>query len=283
MVKLTLDLTDKPTTILANQGMIDKVVMNLVINASEAMPEGGDLNISTTIVTLDNDYCKSHLQAKPGKFVKLVIRDSGHGMDEKTLPRIFDPFFSTKERRSTKDTGLGLSVVRGIVQQFGGHITCKSNLGEGTEFRVYFPAVEDSQEIFETVVPVTPLEGKGTILIVEDILEVVEFEQMGLESAGYEVIVATNGKEALEIYRLRKDEISLVILDLIMPEMSGRECLMELIKIDPRVKVLIASGYSPADDLRKEISPLVRGFIHKPFSMTDLQDKVRFALDGMDA
>ncbi|MGC8659408.1 MAG: PAS domain-containing hybrid sensor histidine kinase/response regulator, partial [Desulfomonilaceae bacterium] len=282
VVKLTLDLTDKPTTILASHGMLDQVVMNLAINASEAMPKGGGLNISTTIVTLDGQNHKSRLEPRPGKYVRLTVKDSGQGMDEQTLLRIFDPFFSTKERGATGGTGLGLSVVSGIVQQLGGHITCRSKLGEGTEFKVLLPVIEDSDEIPESVDPVTPVEGKGTILVVEDILEVVELEKMGLESAGYRVMVATSGKEALEIYGLRNKEISLVILDLIMPEMPGRDCLMELIKIDPTVKVLIASGYSPEDDLLREINPLVRGFIHKPFSMTGLQDKVRFALDDIN-
>ena len=125
--------------------------MSLAINASEAMPDGGALKISTSTVSLDDDYCKSHLEAKPGAYVMLSVRDTGRGMDKETLTRIFDPFFSTKERGSTRGTGLGLSVVRGIVQQQGGHVTCESEPGKGTEFKVYFPSIEEPLMMAKTV------------------------------------------------------------------------------------------------------------------------------------
>ncbi len=146
VVQLDLDLIDGPTTIVADHGQIDQLVMSLAINASEAMPDGGALKISTSTVSLDDDYCKSHLEAKPGTYVMLSVRDTGRGMDKETLARIFDPFFSTKERGSTRGTGLGLSVVQGIVQQQGGHVTCESEPGKGTEFKVYFPSIEDAPD-----------------------------------------------------------------------------------------------------------------------------------------
>ena len=280
IVEFDLDLANAPTTILSDHAQIDQLVMSLAINASEAMPNGGALKISTSIVSLDDDYCKSHLEAKPGAYVMLSVRDNGCGMDKETLTRIFDPFFSTKERGSTRGTGLGLSVVRGIVRQQGGHVTCESEPGKGTEFKVYFPSIEKPSMPAKMVEPQVQSGTQETILVVEDNIPVAELERRGLEMAGYTVIVATKGREALEIYQTRKGEISLVILDLLMPEMSGRDCLMELLKIDPSVKVLIASGYSPSDELHGEISPFVKGFVHKPFGMAQLLGSVEAVLRG---
>ena len=274
VVQVDLDLIDGPTTIRADHGQIDQLVMNLAINASEAMPNGGRLKIATTKVSLDDEYCRTHYGSKPGGYVMLTVSDTGRGMDQEILVKIFDPFFSTKERGSTRGTGLGLSVVKGIVQQQGGHVTCESEPGKGTAVKVYFPAIEAPLTTAKTVLQTVQSEGTETILVVEDNIPVAELERRFLANAGYEVIVATNGQEALDIYQTRKEEMSLVILDLLMPEMSGRDCLMELLKIDPSIKLLIASGYAPEDELHKEISPLVKGFLHKPFGMIQLLDAV---------
>jgi PAS domain S-box-containing protein len=280
VVQIDMDLTDEPTTIRADHGQIDQLVMNLAINASEAMPTGGRLKIATKTVSLDDEYCSHNHGAQPGNYVMLSVSDTGRGMDEETVARIFDPFFSTKERGSTRGTGLGLSVVKGIVQQQGGHVTCESEPGKGTEFKVYFPAIEAPLAPTEEVDPTVQSGGSETIMVVEDSIPVAELEERFLKGAGYNVIVATNGREALDIYRSKKEEISLVILDLLMPEMSGRDCLMELLKIDPSVKVLIASGYAPEDELHREIRPLVKGFLHKPFAMAELVNQARYVLDG---
>ncbi|MGC8603078.1 MAG: PAS domain-containing hybrid sensor histidine kinase/response regulator, partial [Desulfomonilaceae bacterium] len=271
IIRLDLDLTDRPTTILADKGEIGQLFMNLAINASEAMPDGGDLKVTTSIVSLDEDYCKANLGAKPGDYVMLSVRDTGRGMDTETKCRIFDPFFSTKQRGPTRGTGLGLSVVRGIAQQRGGHITCESEPGEGTEFKVYFPIIDSKDQ---------PI-GPQKILVVEDNEKVAELEKRALESSGYKVIIAVNGKEAIEKFQARRDEISLVILDLILPEKSGRDCLMEMLTIDPSVKVLIASGYSMEGALKEEITPLVRGFVRKPFVIADLISAVHGALENV--
>jgi PAS domain S-box-containing protein len=279
-VQIDLDLTDGPTTILADHSQIDQLVVHLAVNASEAMPLGGRLKIATKTVSLDDEYCRTHNGVKPGGYVMLSVSDTGIGMDKETLARIFDPFFSTKEKGSTRGTGLGLSVVQGIVRQHDAHITCESEPRKGTEFKVYFPAIA-SQRKTKQKAGLSPESGQSrTVLLVEDEPGVADCGRRILTSAGYSVITATNGRKALEIYRLRKDEISLVILDLIMPEMSGRDCLMELVKIDPSVKVLIASGYAPADELHKEISPLVKGFLHKPFAITQLLNEARSVMDS---
>jgi signal transduction histidine kinase len=143
VVQVDLDLAEGPSTIHADHGQIDQLVMNLAINAAEAMPNGGRLKIATKTASLDDEYCKRHHGLKPGIYVMLSVSDTGRGMDKETLARIFDPFFSTKQRGSTKGTGLGLSVVQGIAQQHGGHVTCESEPGKGTEFRIYFPAIEE--------------------------------------------------------------------------------------------------------------------------------------------
>jgi two-component system, cell cycle sensor histidine kinase and response regulator CckA len=280
VVQIDLDLVDGPATIHADPNQIDQMLMNLAINASEAMPDGGMLRFRTAKKALDDEYCKAHNKLEPGNYVTLSVTDTGRGMNRETLSRIFEPFFSTKQRGSTRGTGLGLSVVQGIAHQHGGHVDCESEPGKGTEFKVYFPAIEEPLADVKSVVPTVQSGGTETILVVEDNIPVVDLEQRFLAGAGYTVIVAANGREALDIYRSRKEEISLVVLDLLMPEMSGRDCLMELLKIDPSVKVLIASGYAPEDELHKEIRPLVRGFLQKPFAMAELVKDVRAGLDS---
>ena len=280
VVQIDMDLTEEPTTICADPNQIDQILMNLAINASDAMPNGGRLTLATKTLSSNEGPCLICNKPISENSVMLSVKDTGRGMDEETLSKIFDPFFSTKQRGAKRGTGLGLSVVQGLVQQKDGHICCQSEPGRGTEFRVYFPAIGALVKTVTARESTAKTLGTGTILVVEDNVEVAEFEQKCLGSAGYKVIAANNGKEALEIYRTRTEEISLVILDLIMPEMSGRDCLMELVKIDPSVRVLIASGYTPEDDLHKELTPLVRGFVHKPFTITALQNEVQSVLSG---
>ncbi len=280
VVKIDVDLTDSPVTIHADPNQIDQVVINLAINASEAMPNGGRLKIVTTTVALDKEYCQVHHGVKPGKYVMLSLSDTGLGMDKETLTKAFEPFFSTKQRGSTRGTGLGLSVVKGIVQQHHGHVICESEPGKGTEFKVYFPAIESEPTTKKNASPSAQSTGAETILVVDDTLPVAELAHRILTNAGYSVITANNGREALDIYETKRDEISLVILDLLMPEMSGRDCLMELLKIDPSVKALIASGYAPEDELHREIGPLVKGFLHKPFAIAELLNEARSVLGG---
>jgi two-component system, cell cycle sensor histidine kinase and response regulator CckA len=164
------------------------------------------------------------------------------------------------------------------VEQQGGHITCESEPGKGSKFRVYFPAFDSGPARGEKISKSAKSTRPGTILVVEDIPQIADLSSRFLHNAGYPVITAATGQEAIAIYQAKKREISLVILDLIMPEMSGTECLMELVKIDPSVKVLIASGFSPCDELHREINPLVKGFVQKPFAMTQLLDGVRSVL-----
>ena len=279
-VQLEIKLLDESAIIEADVNQIAEVLINLVNNAAEAMQGGGKLDISTRKVMIDSESCRSYLNCSPGDYVVMTVSDTGCGMDEVTLAKMFDPFFSTKPRGSVKGMGLGLAVVNGIVQQSGGFIKCDSRLGRGTEVQVHFPQIEKAA-IDEKPLPHTGVTtGTETILVVEDVSVVADLEKAFLEHAGYSVLLASNGLEAVYLYNERKNDIALVLMDLMMPVMSGKECLMELLKINPSVKTLIFSGYSPEDELSKEVAPFVKGFIPKPCRKDELLLALRRAIDS---
>ena len=240
MIDIQMDLSDDLAEIHADPTQMEQVLMNLAVNARDAMPDGGKLTVGTKNVTLDEEYCRIHAEAKPGEYVLLTVSDTGHGMDKATIDHIFEPFYTTKELG--RGTGLGLAMVYGIVKQHGGYITCYSEVGHGTTFNVYLPAIESQVEPDVDKTGVMPAFGTETILLVDDEEFVRDLGARILSKAGYNVLTATNGKEALDLFEKERTQISLVILDLIMPEMGGKECLKELRKIDPQLKVLIASG-----------------------------------------
>ncbi|MGC8658823.1 MAG: PAS domain-containing hybrid sensor histidine kinase/response regulator [Desulfomonilaceae bacterium] len=270
--------TDEPLFISADPNQINQAVMNILVNSSEAMPEGENITIRTRKVELDDEFCRLHPKVKPGAYVMLTVRDFGRGMDKQTLARAFEPFFSTKERDSKRGTGLGLSVTQGIVEQHGGYVSCESEPDKGTEFKLYFPALESVQN--------NTAEGKifqGTnrdypILFVEDETLLADQAKLLLNRAGYSILTASNGAEALKIYRESEGKISLVILDLIMPVMSGRDCLRELVKLDPAVKILVASGFAPDVDLGEEIKHFAKGFVTKPYDFGSLVNSIESIL-----
>ncbi len=211
--------------------------MNLALNARDAMPEGGKLTLSTENMTLDGDYCRVHPGATPGKYVLLAISDTGFGMDKEILDHMFEPFFTTKG--VGRGTGLGLAVVYGIVKQHGGYVTCESQPGYGTVFKIYLPAIEEQEIVSDELVEEPKLPGgTETVLLVDDEDVVRDLGELILTESGYSVLTAKNGKEALEIYQNERGRIALVILDLLMPEMGGRQCMQELIKINPTIRVL---------------------------------------------
>jgi CheY-like chemotaxis protein len=279
MIDIRLNLQDKLAPINADPVQIDQILMNLAINARDAMPDGGKLAVETKNVTLDQRYCDSHVNVLPGKYVMLSISDTGHGMDELTRARIFDPFFTTKERDATKGTGLGLAVVHGIVDQHRGHMICESEPGKGSTFKIYFPAV-DAAESPKDSFGNRLLDGHGeTILMVDDEELVRDLGVRTLKRAGYNVITAANGKEALELYGKKQDKIELVILDLLMPEMGGKQCLSELLRIQPKPKVLVASGHSDDVSMEESLRLGANGFVSKPFRLMELLRQVRTILD----
>ena len=278
MIDIELILADDLARIHADPTQVDQVLMNLAVNARDAMPEGGKLVIETANVFLDEECGKALLGAKPGEYVLLSVSDTGHGMDKETLDHIFEPFYTTKE--AGKGTGLGLAMVYGIVKQHGGYITCYSEPGEGTTFKIYFPVIEMEIDQDVTTTGTMPAFGTETILLVDDEEFVRDLGKRILERSGYTVLTAANGKEALDLYRRERGKISLVILDLIMPEMGGKQCLEELLKIDPKARVLIASGFAANGQTKEAIETGARGFVDKPYNMKGMLQAVREVLDS---
>ncbi len=277
MIDIKLELSADLPTINADPSQVEQVLMNLAVNARDAMPDAGKLTVKTDLVMLDEDYCRLHVEANPGKHVLLEISDTGQGMDKETVEHIFEPFFTTKEMG--RGTGLGLAMAYGIVKHHNGHITVYSEVGKGSTFRVYLPAVPVEAETAMEDSGIMPAFGTETVLLVDDEEFLRELGTRILRKNGYTVLQAVNGKEALGLFRKEHSQISLVILDLIMPEMGGTECLKELLKIDPQVKVLIASGFSADASIRDTIQMGARGFVSKPFRVKELLRHIRKALD----
>jgi two-component system, cell cycle sensor histidine kinase and response regulator CckA len=276
-INIDLHLKGNLELIKADRSQIGQVLMNLGVNSRDAMPDGGTLTIGTANIQLDEEYCSSYIETKPGRYVLLTVSDTGQGMDKETLSHMFEPFYSTKE--TGKGTGLGLATVYGIVKQHSGHITCYSELGMGTTFKIYFPAIEQAEDA-ETRTNDGPIRGgTETILLVDDDDEIKDLGATLLNSFGYAVVRAGNGKEALEIYQRDRESISLVILDLIMPVMDGRQCLAEILRIDPHAKVIIASGYSEGGPANGVMAARAKGFVQKPYSMRELLTTIREILD----
>ena len=277
-IKINLHLGGDLEFVEADISQVGQILMNLGVNARDAMPDGGTLTIETMNIELYEDYCSTHLEVKPGRYALLTVSDSGHGMDKETLSHIFEPFFSTKE--AGKGTGLGLATVFGIVKQHKGHVTCYSEPGHGTTFKIYFPAVQKGKDS-ETPTIERPIRGgTETILLVDDEDVLRDLGISILTRFGYEVITAGNGKEALDIYQREGQRISLVILDLIMPEMDGRQCLVEILRVNPNIKVLIASGHSENGATYSHRESGARGFVEKPYNQKILLELVREILDA---
>jgi two-component system cell cycle sensor histidine kinase/response regulator CckA len=258
-----------------DQGQIEQVLLNLYVNAWHAMPEGGDLYIQTKNLILGQETTTPY-GLKSGKFVRVSVTDTGIGMDEATLKRVFDPFFTTKEMG--RGTGLGLASAYGIIRNHNGIINVYSKKGEGTTFEIYLPA-PDKLPRMKTASVEAVLKGNGTILFVDDEHEVLQVGKQLLERLGYRVIEATSGREAIEILRSVREPVHLVILDMIMPGMSGGETFDHLKEIDPDVKVLLSSGYSIDGQAKKILERGCEGFIQKPYKLGDLSKRIRQILD----
>jgi len=282
MISFELHLDPAVWPILGDPVQIEQALLNLASNAVDAMPEGGRLTIETANVEVDEDFVRAHPGSASGRHLLLVVSDTGCGMDMETLEHIFDPFFTTKE--VGRGTGLGLASVYGIVKAHGGHIQCYSEPGAGSTFRIYLPAVEQGGGLMDGDAQETTLPGGSeTILVVDDEPEIRDLTQEALEMLGYSVKMAVNGEQALDIYREHGKFIDLVLLDLNMPGMGGHKCLQELLRLDPTVRVLIASGYSASGQARDTLESGAAGFIGKPYQLRELEAAVRRVLDEKEA
>ncbi len=277
MINIQILLADNLMAVNADPSQMEQILLNLAVNAQHAMPDGGRLTIETANVTLDDEYSRTHLGLDPGKYVLLTISDTGQGMAREVMERIFEPFYTTKG--PGEGTGLGLSIVFGIVKSHKGHITCYSEPGTGTVFKIYLPAIVQDFERDFAVTEQMLAGGTETILLVDDDKIIRKLGEEMLRMTGYDVLVAANGIEALDVYFSNQDRIALVLLDLIMPEMGGKRCLEELLKINQRVKVVIASGQSVGPVTQELVASGARGLISKPYDVRQLLAMVRSVLD----
>ena len=274
-IRVHQELSQKLYGIEADQGQIEQLLLNLYVNAVDAMPGGGELFLRTINVT-DKDITDKPYETKPGNYVLLTVKDTGVGMDKGTKERIFEPFFTTKGLAS--GTGLGMASAYGTVKGHGGYIDVDSEKGEGTTFSIYLPATEKMIE--EKKVSSDELvKGKGTVLLVDDEEMVLEAGKELLTHLGYEVLLAENGQEALELYKKNHDKIDLVLLDMVMPVMGGGEAFDRMKEINTNVKVLLSSGYSLEGEAKEILKRGCDAFIQKPFKLEQLSQKLREILD----
>ena len=258
-----------------DRGQFEQVLLNLYINAWQAMPGGGDLYLETENVTLDQTDVKP-FSIEPGRYVKISVTDTGVGMDKETREKIFEPFFTTKEMG--RGTGLGLASAYGIIKNHGGFINVYSEKGHGTTFNIYLPASE--KEVIEEKKPAgETVSGTETVLFVDDEDMIIEVAEELFERLGYKVLTAGSGREAIETYEKNKERIDMVLLDMVMPDMSGGETYDKLKKINPDIKILLASGYSMNGQATEIMDRGCSGFIQKPFKMRELSQKLREILD----
>lgn len=276
-IKIHKKLQTNIWTVEADPTQIDQVLLNLFVNASQAMPKGGEIFIETENTPLDETFVKSHL-VEPGKFVKISVTDTGTGMDDQTLKRIFDPFFTTREKN--RGTGLGLASAYGIIKNHKGVINVYSEIGIGTTFNIYLPA-SDKTIAEEITLPDQIKKGTGTIMLIEDEERIIEAAGEILSLLGYTVIKAKSGKEAIETFKKKSKTIDLVILDMILPEMNGCEIYDHLKTIHPEVKVLLSTGYSINGMATEIMNKGCNAFIQKPFTIEKLSQKIHEVLTGL--
>ena len=275
-IKINHHLADDLWLTDIDQGQIEQVLLNLYVNAWQAMPGGGELYLATSNVVLEENRLRP-VGTKIDHFVKISVTDTGVGMDEKTKERIFEPFFTTKEMG--RGTGLGLATVYGIIKNHNGFINVYSEKGQGTTFNIYLPVSTNKEISPPKEQEAEIVKGSETILIVDDEVMIINVARELLETLGYTTLRAQDGVTALEIYKESKDHIDLVILDMVMPEMGGGEVFDELKKINPEVKVLLSSGYSINGQASKILSRGCAGFIQKPFSIRDIAVQLRKIFD----
>ena len=279
MISMDKSLYPAVWPVYADPVQIEQILLNLANNAISAMSNGGMLTIETANVEVDEEFVRLHPGSTAGPHVLLSVTDTGSGMDKEVMEHVFDPFFTTKE--VGKGTGLGLASAYGIVKDHGGYIKCYSEASLGTTFKVYLPAGKlDDITVEEPKQPALLQSGHETILVVDDEQDIQDLTREALEMLGYSVKSAASGEEALHAYRNHRDSIDMVLLDLNMPGMGGHKCLQELLRLDPSVKVVIASGYAGNDHGKNVISSGARGFMGKPYQLHEMAAIIRKTLDA---
>jgi two-component system, cell cycle sensor histidine kinase and response regulator CckA len=280
-VRLRLEPAAEPCTVMGDPGQLEQILMNLCVNARDAMPEGGELTLQTERRVLDQEFCTLHPWARPGAFVCLTVADTGVGMSQETQARIFEPFFTTKELG--RGTGLGLAVVYGIVKQHGGMIHVYSEVERGTTFRIYLPFVNQAATEPVKEAPRKVVGGTETVLLAEDDRVLRNATAKLLARLGYRIIPVSTGREALDTITALGEEIDLAILDVVMPELNGRAVFDSARERFPRLRFLFTTGYSPATASLGGLQTLAVEVMHKPYGFTDLAKAVRRALDASTA
>jgi two-component system cell cycle sensor histidine kinase/response regulator CckA len=280
-IQLITSLEPEVWSVKVDPGMIEQVVMNLAVNSRDAMPSGGKLTIETTNVIHDEEYASHHVSVKPGYYVMLAISDTGCGMDKETQSHLFEPFFTTKD--TGKGSGLGLSTVYGIIKQSGGNIWAYSEPGLGTTFKIYLPRVERAAKGYKPRLKPKEVGAPGgteTILLVEDEEAVRTMVSKILQNKGYTVLEARHGNEAIEVSERYEGSINLMVTDVIMPQMSGRELAERMASMRPEMHVLYMSGYPDNTIVQHGVLEPGTAFLQKPFTINALELKVREILDG---
>jgi len=281
-IELSTKLDAGLGSVKADPGQIEQVIMNLAVNARDAMPKGGKLTLETANLELDQAYSREHAMVIPGSYVMLAISDTGCGMDAETLSHVFEPFFTTKEQG--KGTGLGLSTVYGIVKQSGGYIWPYSELGIGTSFKIYLPRVDEMAEREQArAQAASGLRGTETILLVEDEEGVRGLTRQLLQRHGYTVLEAEHGEDALRLCERYSGPIHLVLSDVVLAQMSGRELVQRLAPLRREMKVLYMSGYSDEAIVHHGVLEPGTAFLQKPFTTESLMRKLREVLDSKKA
>jgi signal transduction histidine kinase len=276
-VKVRLGLRPDLALVKADRGQIEQIIVNLAVNARDAMPKGGTLTIQTANVELDEHYAATHLAARPGRYVALTLTDTGTGITPEVKAHLFEPFFTTKE--PGKGTGLGLATVHGIVTRGGGSVNVYSEVGHGTSFEVYFPRADVGEAVVDVPVPVArPRAGSETVLVVEDSDGLRELAKRMLERRGHKVLVAANADEALRLFE-GNGSIDVLLTDVVMPGASGPELTKQLVGLRPGLKVIYMSGYTEEAIVQHGVLEPGIAFLHKPFTSETLGRKIREVLD----
>jgi CheY-like chemotaxis protein len=277
-IEITTHLEDSIRSLKGDIGQLEQCILNIGLNARDAMPNGGKLVIETKNVYMDKTFLRTHLNAREGNYVVLSVTDTGIGMPPQVKEHIFEPFFTTKNE--SEGTGMGLATVYGITKNHGGFIDVYSEVGTGTTFKLYFPAIDERAETPFDMMGLEGLEGTETILLIDDEPIIREMWQDVLGDLGYKIIALESGELALDVLQWRKDEIDLVILDYVMPGLGGERTYEKIKEIAPELKVIISSGYSENGRVKDIISAGPNGFIQKPSHIKDLTQKIREILDG---